>query len=214
MDDAALRSLLKRLEVLERTAVRARLGEVTDDSPLTVTLGGADTEIASAPHLADASLATGDPVAALTYGNALLVLGRIGDSPAWTPYTPAVTNGSVTLGTGGTITGAAVKIGRTVHVRGSIGLGTGGSISGTGARISLPYTAGAGYQYGTLLGYDASPGVWSTGVAEIPGGASYFNALFTACTGSFTPGFLGASTPWTWAASDGLFWQITYEAAA
>ena len=82
MDDAALRSLLKRLEALERTTVRARLGEVTDDSPLTVTLGGADTEIASAPTIASA-LTAGDVIAALTYGNALLVLGRVDDAPAF-----------------------------------------------------------------------------------------------------------------------------------
>ena len=82
MDDATVRALLKRLEVLERTTVRARLGEVTDDSPLTVTLGGADTEIAGAPTIAS-TLTPGDVVAALTYGNALLVLGRVDDAPAF-----------------------------------------------------------------------------------------------------------------------------------
>ena len=80
MDDATIRALLKRLEALERTTVRARLGEVTDGSPLDVTLGGADTIIEDAPRLASAGrLTAGDPVAALTYGNALLVLGRVDD---------------------------------------------------------------------------------------------------------------------------------------
>lgn len=84
MDDATIRALLKRLEALERTTVRARLGEVTDGSPLDVTLGGADTVIEDAPRLASAGrLTAGDPVAALTFGNALLVLGRVDDAPAF-----------------------------------------------------------------------------------------------------------------------------------
>lgn len=84
MDAAAIRDLLKRLEVLERTTVRARLGETSVADPLDITLGGADTIIEDAPRLASAGrLTAGDPIAALTYGNALLVLGRVDDAPAF-----------------------------------------------------------------------------------------------------------------------------------
>lgn len=84
MDDQALRELLRRVQELERTTVRYRQGEVADTGPLDVTLGGASTIIENAPRLVAAGeLAASDPVAALTFGNGLLILGRIGDPPAF-----------------------------------------------------------------------------------------------------------------------------------
>lgn len=209
MDQAALRSLLKRLEVLERTAVRARLGEVTDDSPLTITLGGADTEIASAPALADAPLATGDPVAVLTHGNGLLVLGRIGDPPAWTAFDPTIT----TLGSGGTKTAAYVKHGRLVHYRGRLDIGAGG-LSGSDVTISLPFASASGLEaIGTALGVDT--GVYRHfGYAYIAASASVLNIRLLPNGTDNSPVNLAATAPFTWGAGDILHWNITYEAAS
>lgn len=203
MDDAAVRDLLKRLEVLERTSVRARLGEVTDDSPLTVTLGGADAEIASAPHLADAPFATGDPVAALTYGNGLLVLGRIGDPPAWTAYTPTV---STALGTGGTVTAKYLKDGRRVDYRGRIVTGTGG-LTGNPVTISLPFAAAATAQIGVITANNVGTQLF-IGAATIDSGASVLKGQFEGGA------YLHANGPFTWGDTDVLTWHITYEAAS
>ena len=78
--DPMIRSLLRRLELLERTSGSARLGVVTDDSPLTITLGGSDIEIPDVPTLAP--VRTGDTIVALTYGGGLVVLGAVGGTAA------------------------------------------------------------------------------------------------------------------------------------
>lgn len=124
MDDAALRSLLKRLEVLERTSVRARLGEVTATSPATVTIGGADIEVASVATLAP--LQVGDIVIALTYGSGVVIAGVVGGpSVAWTALSP----GSGWAATGGIYYAVLNGV---VHLRGKLTtLGTTGSTVAT-----------------------------------------------------------------------------------
>ena len=58
--------------------VQEREGTVTDDSPLTITLGGAstDVEFVDVPYLASYTPTVSDRVAVLTWGNAILVLGE------------------------------------------------------------------------------------------------------------------------------------------
>lgn len=79
MDDQTLRAILGRLQDLERTAVRYRQGEITDDSPLSVALGGSDIPLENVKALQGQDLAPGDVVAALTWARDLLILGRVGD---------------------------------------------------------------------------------------------------------------------------------------
>lgn len=79
MNEDTLRDLMRRLGELERTSVRYRGGSVTDDSPLTVTLGGAATAYANVQAVTPRAL-TGDHVATLTWGNDLLVLGAVADT--------------------------------------------------------------------------------------------------------------------------------------
>ena len=73
--DEVLRTILQRLDALERTTPNVRLGEVTDDTPLTIALGGSDVEIPGVATLAP--VRTGDAVIALTYGNGVIVLGTV-----------------------------------------------------------------------------------------------------------------------------------------
>jgi hypothetical protein len=77
VDDRALRALLKRINDLERQAVRYRQGVVTDDSPLSVALGGADTPYTDVRVIAGAEIEVGNQIAALTFGNDMLVLGGL-----------------------------------------------------------------------------------------------------------------------------------------
>lgn len=202
MDDAALRQIMRRLDHLERTSVRARLGEVTDDSPLAVTLGGADTAIDSAPHLADVALDAGDPVAALTYGNGLLVLGRVGDPPAWTAYTPTV----ATLGTGSVVTAAYLKTGRRVDYHGRIVCGSGG-LTGNPITIALPFAAAARAQIGCMTANNVGTQLF-IGAATIDSGASVLKGQFEGGA------YLHAGGPFAWGNTDILTWALTYEAAA
>lgn len=82
MNDEILRSLQQRLSALERTAVRYRAGEVTDTSPLSVALGGSDVPYEDVRSI-EANVDVGDQVAALVFGNDLVVLGRILAGNAW-----------------------------------------------------------------------------------------------------------------------------------
>lgn len=75
MDDRALADIARRLDALERSQPRLRLGVVTDDSPLTITLGGSDTEFADVKSLTTPSVS--DTVAVLVVQGDLLVLGTI-----------------------------------------------------------------------------------------------------------------------------------------
>lgn len=78
MNDAMLRSLMERIEKLERERVRYRQGVVTDDDPLSVAIGGAATPYTGADSLAGpGSLRRDDNVGALTWGNSMLVLGAL-----------------------------------------------------------------------------------------------------------------------------------------
>lgn len=77
MNTRMLRDLLDRLARLERYQVRYRQGVVTAISPLSVAIGGSDVPYTSVRVLRGAALRIGDPVAVLTFGNDLLVLGAI-----------------------------------------------------------------------------------------------------------------------------------------
>lgn len=72
-----IQDLARRVAELERRAVTFRQGEITDDSPLSVSLGG-DTAVTGVDQLDSAGpLATGDVVAALQFAGQLLILGRM-----------------------------------------------------------------------------------------------------------------------------------------
>lgn len=77
MDSPAVRDILRRLKELERTTVRYRQGQIVDASAMSVSLGGSDTTYDGVAALGSADLADGDTVAALTFGNDMLVLGGI-----------------------------------------------------------------------------------------------------------------------------------------
>lgn len=79
MNPDVINDLIRRLDKLERTAVRYRAGEITDTSPLSVALGGSDVAYEDVRALAHGPT-VGDQVAALVFGNDLLVLGRIAEA--------------------------------------------------------------------------------------------------------------------------------------
>lgn len=76
MDAAAHRALLRRVAALEAGAVRARTGEVTDDSPLSISLGSGDP-IVGARAIEGQTFTPGDLVLCLSWRGDLIVLGVI-----------------------------------------------------------------------------------------------------------------------------------------
>lgn len=80
MDDRTLTALMNRIEQLERESVRLRLGEITDEAPLSVALGASDVAYEDVKATGPAAL--GDVVAALRRGNDIVVLGALGDGSA------------------------------------------------------------------------------------------------------------------------------------
>ena len=137
----------------------------------------------------------------------------------WTAYTPALT--SVTLGTGGTVSGAYMNAGKLVAVRFLLTLGTGGSFTGfvtlglpSGLSISASYAARC--PVGQFGARDDSAGTLYEGSIVRQSGATYdavslfaYNASATYVTASA----VGAAIPFTWAASDTLYGSLLYEAA-
>ncbi|HTE61634.1 MAG TPA: hypothetical protein VK631_14880, partial [Solirubrobacteraceae bacterium] len=105
MNDQMLRDLLRRLNVLERTSARVRVGEVTGTGPTDVALGGASTSYEDVAALGGPTLTTGDQVAALVWGNDLLVLGAI--SGLRTVRGTVSSTGAIVEGAGFTVTKGA-----------------------------------------------------------------------------------------------------------
>lgn len=77
MDRDVQSDIQQRLLTLQQTSVRYRAGEITDDSPLTVVLGGSSVPYTDVRSVDPVEV--GDQVATLVFGNDMIVLGRIRD---------------------------------------------------------------------------------------------------------------------------------------
>jgi hypothetical protein len=104
MDEKVISEILTRLRRLEATAVRLRIGTITNRSPISVQLGGAVDEAGDPIVYQNAkttgNLAENDRVAALLAGNDLVVLGQVGRG---------INSGSVQVAaSGGTTTDVAI----------------------------------------------------------------------------------------------------------
>jgi hypothetical protein len=72
-----LRELSRRITALEDTRPRLRTGVVTDTSPLSVALGGADIPFTDLRAIDGQTFTLGDTVACLVWKGDMLVLGVI-----------------------------------------------------------------------------------------------------------------------------------------
>jgi hypothetical protein len=79
MHDQVISALHQKLGELERRGAKLRLGVVSDMTPLSVLLGGADSAFTDVRAVDGAApLNVGDTIAALVAGNTLIVLGAVG----------------------------------------------------------------------------------------------------------------------------------------
>jgi hypothetical protein len=134
---------------------------------------------------------------------------------SYTAWTPALTASSSnpTLGSGSNAQGRYFKTGKFVHAYGSINFGSSGVAAGSGVYwISTPVTMRTSVnadmnQIGMAYLFDSS--------------ASALRVVNLRYTTTTTVTMLNISTnadvtnavPWTWAASDALIFQMTFEAA-
>ena len=137
-------------------------------------------------------------------------------SQTWTTYTPTWSN--LTLGTGATNEAAFIRIGSLVTVRFRFVLGTSPTV-GTNPEMSLPDGDSLATFYDTnmpigfALARDNSTFTNSTYgfMREASGGGVRFG---WAQSNMGNPGGINSANPFTWAASDELSGQFTYEPAS
>lgn len=160
------------------------------------------------------SPSTATPITATRLNNIEAMLASIANAgDAWTTYTPALTasTSNPNLGTTGSITGRYIQVGKTVTGEARLSFGGSSISAGSGAySVSIPVTASSSNRIvGSWFGQDQSTGARQTGIA--------FTATVTTLQFPYTAasGFplIGNGTPWTWADSDLLWVQFTYEAA-
>lgn len=179
-----------------------------------------------AAKLVDANV---DPAAAIAYSKLSLAGSIVNNDIAaaagiagskigatYAAYTPTWTSSGTAPAIGNAVVVAQfVQVGKIVHAYGRITFGT-TSTYGTGFySFALPATASANAlaarSAGSGFGYDSSANnvalphvfVSTTGTMTVSIPATYLG----------TDGAVGQTVPWTWATSDILSWNITYEAA-
>lgn len=108
-----------------------------------------------------------------------------------------------------------MQVGKLVHAYGRITFGT-TSTFGTGTySLSLPVTASANALAAAAAGtgqmFDISAGF--LGLAEVFIATTTTHRFEFGATYLGTDTAAGAATPWTWANTDIISWNITYEAA-
>jgi hypothetical protein len=128
---------------------------------------------------------------------------------AWTAYTPTYLN--FTLGNG-TIDFAFTRIGKTIHVRGLITLGS-TSVMGATPLISTPVSAAtaAGAPLIAVTKYTDTGTAGYSGVAQL-NTANFFQLMVSNVAGTYPVlGSLSATVPYTWASTDVITINATYQ---
>lgn len=140
---------------------------------------------------------------------------------AWNTYTPVLTASTTnpTLGTGSSATGEwrYIDNGDWVIAQGRIAFGTSGVVAGSGTyRISLPKTAGTFsngaetlWITGKMILKDSSASAVSVGSLNISNTVASPGGEITNVTGGGANQITNAF-PWTWAASDEIYWHVIY----
>lgn len=127
---------------------------------------------------------------------------------AWTSYTPVwtATSSNPAL-VNGTLTGAYMKIGKTVLVRILLTAGSSTTFGSGGWKLSLPLNPAADQVLSALV-RDNSTGTHWTAVAWITNADGVFRVAAGANVAA-----VAAAVPMSWAASDQLFISGSYESS-
>lgn len=172
------------------------------------------------PEDADTSVEVGALTRQVGAGPVALSSG-MGDIPtsiasdAWTAYTPTW---SGTLGNG-TLTGAWMRIGRTIHYRASVVWGTTTSHAAAAQSLTLPFAPAAGHIQFAPMGIsqclDAGVNNWyGTIYLNVAGATGCDISAGVPAGGGAIAGQITNLIPFTWGTADSLSVLGTFEAAA
>lgn len=162
-------------------------------------------------HVWRADATTGQQHEITTNGTTWRVLVDLAQV-AWQSYTPSIaaTGGGLSLGTGSVVDGAYCRIGNLVSANVQIKFGTSGAAFGSGTFIiSLPASSvlsSTDHTIGSAWIYDASTST-SYMAAVVPSGVGNVQLRPHGTTGPAS-----GTVPMTWAATDALRFEVTYEA--
>jgi hypothetical protein len=128
---------------------------------------------------------------------------------AWTSFTPTL--GNLTVGSGGSITGAYIQLGKTVHFRIRAVMGTSPTVGAV--NFTLPITMkDSTIMNASVFFVDFGSGFPLAMCDLIKSGVHYLYAVNASGTWAGA-GYLGSTTPITWAVNDEIQIAGTYEAA-
>ncbi|MGW2837300.1 hypothetical protein ACWCWD_06265 [Streptomyces sp. NPDC001493] len=133
---------------------------------------------------------------------------------AWTAYTPTWTAATTNPVLGnGTIVGRYLKVGRTMQIHIELTMGS-TTTYGSGAwTISLPVAAASGS--GTRVGVAHALGsIRVAGNTQVGATSTSITTFFPASTSVSNLSNAGATNPFTWAATNTLRIDLTYETAS
>lgn len=128
---------------------------------------------------------------------------------AWFAYTPTLTN--ITLGSGGTSAFYYQVVGKTINVRGRITLGTTGTLTGA-ATFTLPVNAVLDQQFWNCDGEmtDASASAFYPAFIRVYTASAQINAINA--SGTYASHTLTSATvPFTWTFGDVINVSFSYE---
>lgn len=142
---------------------------------------------------------------------------QVMDIASWQTYTPTLTatTSNPTLGSGSAQTGRYTRLGNTIIGQARVAFGTSGVAAGSGEyRVSLPVTSAAYVNYqpiGNCVLFDSSSGNMGqpTACFATAGNLAEFEYPAAAPVGALVR--VSNSAPWTWAASDAIWFNFCYE---
>ncbi len=128
---------------------------------------------------------------------------------AWTSFTPTL--GNLTVGSGGSITGAYIQLGKTVHFRIRVIMGNSPTVGAV--NFTLPITMKDATVMNATVFYTDSGSGFPFGFCDVVKSSLHY--LYALNTGGSWGGanYLGSTTPMTWAVNDEIQIAGTYEAA-
>lgn len=199
MNDEVIADLQRQINDLSRSVARYRRGAITGVAPVDVDLGGSGISYEGVKQIHPGAV-VGDQVAALSFGNDLLVLGRI-VAGGVTTYTPTWSSSGTQPSIGnGTLTGRYERLGDLVWV--TINLVAGGTTGfGTGVyNLSLPVAPLSGVRQ-ALTGVLSDVGTQSYDIDALVNGSSNFEEIL-ATSSTTGPTNWQAAVPFTFGSTD------------
>lgn len=178
--------------------------------PSTTSIGSvSDTEIGYVNGVTSAiqtQLDAKAPTASPTFSGTVTI-GSYAATGAWTSFTPTLGGSGWAAGSGASLTGEYKRIGNIVHFRINLTFGSGMTAGSSSPTFALPFTADWDVWTANAVAYDSSTGFYY----EIPalGGTTTISPR----RGATSYGGISSTVPFTWASSDRIVINGTYEAA-